>query len=445
MRTSRPLAALVAASAATVLVTGLTSTPASAAVLDSRPVRIGATWLPGELTDGLVHNEQFAGFIDYGLSIDFALGLDAVDKKPQVVQDIADAVGDDVTSYTTFGESVFAGQIGKAAVLALVAGRDPRAFGGQDLITQLEGRVSASAPITGRIEDDSTFGDAANVVGQSHAARALSLAGSTKAADATEFLLQQQCGRGYFRQYFTADKTSSDQSCDGAPVAERQPSTDATALAVLALQDIDSIEVREAVGAAVMWLIDRQAPNGSFTDNGKVTGIANANSTGLAAWAMASAAQLRPARKAATWVRNLQVPTTNPCAGKLRRQVGAVAYDAAAYRRAQRKGIQPTKSDQWRRTSAQALPALVWAPAADGRFTASAPAKVGSGDRLRIRITGAAPGERVCVTGGGVREFLGKRQALAQVAFKAPTRTGPRTFTVWLGSRARQVSVRVTG
>ena len=68
---------------------------------------------------------------------------------------------------------------------------------------------------------------------------------------ATAFLLAQQCDKGYFRQYFTADKTRTDQSCQGAPRAERGASTDATALAVLALQDVQGSKAKAAVKRAV--------------------------------------------------------------------------------------------------------------------------------------------------------------------------------------------------
>src|SRR5687768_16606689 len=91
MRTSRPLAALVAAAAATTLVAGLVS-PASAATYDAKPTAIGARWLDGQLTGGIVHNPNFGGFDDLGLTIDFALGLDGAKRKPATVQTIATAL-----------------------------------------------------------------------------------------------------------------------------------------------------------------------------------------------------------------------------------------------------------------------------------------------------------------------------------------------------------------
>jgi hypothetical protein len=450
MGTSRPLSIFVAATAATVLVAGLTSSPAGAAsAYDPKPVKSGAGWLAGQLTDGLVHNEQF-DFDDVGLSIDVALGLDAAGKKPKVVKAITKAVAKNVGFYTTFPPNVYAGATAKAAVLALATDKNPRAFGGIDLVTQLEGRVATAAPIAGRIEDaydpaDPFGGDFANVIGQTYAAQALTLAGSAKAGAATAFLLQQQCAKGYFRQYFTTDKTRADQSCQGAPSAERGASTDATALAVLALQDIKGSKAKAAVKKAVAWLADRQRTDGAFSDTGKSSGAYNSNSTGLAGWALGEAGSAKQAAKAAVWVRNLQVPGSNPCAGSLGKQSGAIAYDDMAYTAAKGTGIKKKDSDQWRRASAQALPVLQWAPRAPGEFTATAPRAVRVGETFRINLTGVAAGERVCVRQGDFTfEGYAVRRPLTHISFEVTGPVGDRTYSVWLGSERRTVVVRVT-
>ena len=103
-------------------------------------------------------------------------------------------------STPSFAPSITPAPTAKAAVLALSQDKDPHAFGGVDLVEQLEGRVAASAPITGRIEDaydptDEFGGDFANVIGQAYAAQALSLVGSAKATSATAFLLRSSATR----------------------------------------------------------------------------------------------------------------------------------------------------------------------------------------------------------------------------------------------------------
>jgi hypothetical protein len=442
---------LVAALAAAALAVGLGAPSAGAASkYDPKPVGSGAGWLTGELTGGLVHNAQF-DFDDYGLSIDVALGLHAAGKKAKVVKQITKKVAKNVDFYTTAGPATtYAGATAKALVLAAEQGKNPRSFGGADLVSRLEGRVATAAPITGRIEDsfdpaDPYGGDYANVVGQTYAAAGLSLVKSPKAASAVSFLLQQQCDQGYFRQYFTLDKTRPDQSCQGAPRKERAASTDATALAVLALHDVKGGKAKAAVKKAVAWLLETQRPEGPFSDTGKSSGAFNANSTGLAGWALGESGEVKRAARAAAWIRNLQVPATNPCAGKLASQAGAVAYDATAYPKGQKNGIKKKDSDQWRRASAQALPALRWAPKAEGDFTASGPRTAKVDAVFAIHVTGVAPGERVCVSDAGTTyEFNSGPHAIKQVAF-AVSDPGSHTFKVWAGSKSRDVVVRVTG
>ena len=62
-------------------------------------------------------------------------------------------------------------------------------------------------------------------------------------------------------------------------------------------------------------------------------------------------------------VRDLQVPpsATAPLDG----EVGAIAYDRAGYDGGEAGGIDDTERDQWRRTSAQAGPALGFLRVAD--------------------------------------------------------------------------------
>ena len=410
MRIIRPLAGLAAA-AALIVPVGLASAPAQAAsTYDPTPTKSGAAWLSDQVTDGLVHNEQY-DFDDVGLSIDVALGLDAAGKKPTVVKAITKAVAKNVAFYTAFAPSVYAGPTAKAAVLALSQDKDPHAFGGVDLVAQLEGRVATAAPITGRIEDafdpnDEFGGDFANVIGQAYAAQALSLVGSAKASSATAFLLQQQCDKGYFRQYFTADKTRTDQSCQGAPRAERGASTDATALAVLALQDVKGAqgqggreEGRRLARGHASWA------TAAFTDTGKAT-------------ACVQHQQHRPGRLGARRGRRHD-------AGRAGRRRGArpagrgrqpVHRKVGEARRCHRLRLR--RADD--RRGARASPRR---PATSGvghrrrpcrccagrlgaevDLTVTAPRhRAPSASRCKIRLTGVAAGERVCGHGARAR------------------------------------------
>ena len=110
------------------------SSPARAA--DPTPAELSAAWLTGELTDGLVHNDQYA-FDDIGLTIDVGLALNAIGSQPAAVAQLRAAVAPEIKGYTTYKKSVFAASTAKALVLAQTLGASPRSFGGVNLVKQL--------------------------------------------------------------------------------------------------------------------------------------------------------------------------------------------------------------------------------------------------------------------------------------------------------------------
>lgn len=310
-------------------------------------------WLAQQLDEGVVHNDQY-DFDDYGLSVDVGLALHELGST-KTARKVRQALAAHVDSYTTgvdFGSSdVYAGATAKAAVFARTTGADPRAFGHVDLVARLNRRIAKSAPIAGRLQDKGAE-DYANVIGQAFAVDALTAARSKKATKATRFLLAQQCEAGYFRLNFTVDKSAANQTCDsGKRATSSAPDTDATALAVIALvkDRRPSGAVEDAIDDALFWLARTQSRNGSF-GGGTSTARANANSTGLAAWALASAGSCKQASKAAAWLRSLVVSGVSG-------ENGAVAYDKAALAGA-RDGISSEERDQFVRSTAQAAPAL---------------------------------------------------------------------------------------
>ncbi len=451
--TARGLTArgLTTVAAGAALVAGALVAPAQAAAsADPQPAKDAGSWIAGQTTKGLVHNDQYS-FDDYGLTIDVGLGLDAAGQQPGTVKQITKALAKNGGAYTGFGSSVYAGATAKLLFFALGQGKDPKTYSDVNLLERLEGRVASAAPISGRVEDafdpaDPYGADYANVIGQAYAAAALSQAKSPRAASATSFLLLQQCKAGFFRLGFNADKTAADQSCDGAAKADRSPDTDATAIAVIALSELKATSAtKKAVKQAVAWLGKKQKADGSF-GGGTSTEAPNANSTGLAGWALGVSGDDARAAKAATWLRTYQVAAKNPCLVKLKTQVGAVAYDLTAYETARTKGIRTKDADQWRRASAQALPALQWAPKGVGALKASGPASVAAGSSFKVTLTGAAPGQRACVVSGGESaEYVPGRKALSKLTVTAPEATGQQVVSVWVGGTRLAVPVRVTG
>ena len=245
-----------------------------------------ASWIAGQLEDGLLPGQFGPEYPDYGLTIDAALSTVAVGGDDAVVQEIAAAIGENLESYITgedFGDvgSTYAGAAGKALTFAQAAGADPTDFGGVDLVARVEGVTDDAS---GRIADVSDYGDNANTIGQAFAVRGLAEVGSAEAAAGTDFLLAQQCSEGFFRLELGATLA---EDCDADPDATED--TDVTAFALLALlEQAGDPDVDAAVAAGVGWLEDTQADDGSF-GGGAATEAPNANSTGLAGWVLGAA------------------------------------------------------------------------------------------------------------------------------------------------------------
>jgi hypothetical protein len=223
-----------------------------------------------------------------------------------------------------------------------------------DLVQRLAARVATTPPIAGRIEDKAST-DYANTIGQVFATRGLMKAQHPLAPSVLGFLLQQQCRAGYFRLDFNTDKTAAQQGCTTKSPAD----TDVTALAVVELAPLakSNPALATALTRATRWLVKHQKANGSF-GGGPSTSAANANSTGLAAWALLSERRCAAAKDAAHWVHRLQVRghvAGTPLAG----EKGAIAYDKVAKKAAESDGITRTTRDQWRRTTTQAAPGLL--------------------------------------------------------------------------------------
>jgi hypothetical protein len=341
----RGATALIATALATSLVAA--GSPAQAAPADR-----GAHWLSKQLTDGLVHNTQF-DFDDYGLSIDTAFALKAIGGHRSDVRQVRHALSAHVGDYTGTGGEKYAGATAKLLVLVQSTGGHATDFGGVDLVKKLNGLVTKSGPAKGRIADQSQFGDFANTIGQILAVRGLTTAKTGWAGAARTFLLEQQCHRGYFRLNFSKP-SSQHQSCGKKSPAD----PDATSYAVVQLWRTSKGHpvLRGALTKAAAWLARQERKNGSFV-GGTSTDTPNTNSTGLAAWALATAGRCTAAARSAQWVARLQLGAQPP-GSKLSGQRGAIAYDRAGLRAAKRDGITPETQDQWRRATAQAAPAL---------------------------------------------------------------------------------------
>lgn len=317
----------------------------------------GAAWLEGELQEGVLFNRQYKT-PDHSTTVELAYALMAVDHDSAALEDISTALAEGVDAYTSPGEDVYAGSTAKLVSFAADTGADPHAFGGEDLVTQLEERTADDGAAAGRIADQSAYGDYANSFGQAWAVRGLTLAGSDEAEAARDFLLQQQCEEGFIRLYFAKPK-DADQTCDGAG-AEPEP-VDTTALAYVLLHDLaaDDPVLAEALDHGIEYIKAQQAEDGSFSGGSGTAVVPNSNSTGLAGWALHLAGEDDAAAEAATWVRARQL---GECEGPLADDAGAIGFDDAALTAAGERGLTKKTEYQWRLSTAQALPALLAAP-----------------------------------------------------------------------------------
>ena len=438
MRTPARRLGAVALSAALVAGPALVPTPAQAAT--NYYSYSAAGWLSSQLSGGLVHNDQF-DFDDYGLSLDLFFALDALRTRRAAAASVLNAIDDAPGSYIGSGTESFAGATGKLATAAELAGRNPRSFGGVDLVARLQERIHTAADAQhGRGVDQSEFGDFSNTIGQSFVVRGLSGARSGLADDAVAFLLKQQCTAGYFREGLT----SADFTCNGGTAAQRAPSVDATGFAVQALVAARSNGVRGVDGPirrAAAWLVRTQRSNGSFAGNG----VANTNTTGLAATALALAGRSVAAERAAAWVSRRQVTDVVASGSRrLAREVGAIAYTSKELAAARKAGIPTDLRDQWRRATAQAAIGVN----AVRRLRVVAPAGTRHrGSRATVRVSGLAPLERWTVRLGTdvVDRGRATRRGLATATFTLPRRV--RTYDVRAfgasSARAGRDTVRV--
>ncbi|CUR55939.1 exported hypothetical protein [metagenome] len=412
-----------------------TFVPSAASGAPVPPTQVAGDWIAAELTDGLAVGQYGA---DVGLSIDAGLALDATGRADTAAA-IGDAIGDKLiaTGPTDFGYVTsdeydwqepygfvqvghYANATAKAAAFTQRIGRNPAtAYAPVDLVDQLE---TLTDDATGVIADDSSFGNYANTIGQAFAAEALTVAGSAEADAASAALLDQQCPAGYFRFDLAATACAAD-------AAGQSPDT--TALVVLSLLEsgATSTDVAGAIADATAWLESIQHADGSLEGDASAPG-SNANSTGLAGWALGNAGRDAAAGKAAAWVRSLQVADAGACVSQA--PTGAIAYNAADLTAARSAGItsNATVRDKWRRTSFQAAPALLWTPVASAPLAITTPATAVEKSSVTATVRGLAAGEQACVSlGGDARRVVGTGADLA-VSFTLPAGAASYAFKV---------------
>ena len=190
----------------------------------------------------------------------------------------------------------------------LAHGGDPTAFGGIDLVGELQATEGAIEP--GRFSDlpvDCGFDRATTPTPSASRWRVIALirAGEPLSAASVEFLLAQQCADGGFRSNMDADGCISD--------------ADATAFAAQALIAAGSARPRR--GDALDNLAAVQLGDGALES---ANGVANANTTGLAAQAFAAGGRDAELADAQAFLVSLQYGCSSPAVLR-----GGIAFSVA--------------------------------------------------------------------------------------------------------------------
>src|SRR5580658_6792526 len=212
---------------------------------------------PANLIDGHYY-ESFPGTADFGLTIDGALALAATGDEDAALREIVTFTDDDgedpsgqtVNDWTGIGTSnASGGAIGKEALLAEVAGSNPRSFGGHNLIAALDASVctrpssggNTSCPAAGSfLNATSLFDQALGIMAQLRAGQV------GEAAAPVGYLESLQSANGAFPSLIPPSGG---------------PDVDSTALAVMALALAPGARAGAEVVAGLQWIASQQQHN----------------------------------------------------------------------------------------------------------------------------------------------------------------------------------------
>ena len=295
------------------------------------------------------------------MTLDIGLSMGEVGGDQALVRQLRSAMSTRIEEYVTggaFGDPAFrlAGELAKSLVFAQVSGADPATYGGYDLVTELERTVTTSGPE--RRTRRQLLPGSGGATTPTPSARPSPCEASPRRAPPwppprPTSCSQQQCSSGYFRIFFTPDPTAAGQSC-----AEGIDGTDAdtTAFVVAQLAAVSSRppKVNAAIDRAVAWLVATQRADGSFIGS-EFTPEPNANSTGLAASALAAAGRCEHAGRP---------PNGSPVCRSDRRPRGPrwlvrkVRSPTTPLRSRGHRRASPTAPPTWWRTSVQAVAGL---------------------------------------------------------------------------------------
>lgn len=243
--------------------TGPTTTPPPRPPGTTPDLRKGVAYLTGRanLVGGRYYESAGGGGrADFGLTIDGAYALAATGLDNDALRGVVDFLdtGEDVTGravhdWTGVGRgAVVGGALGKTALLAVAVGRDPRDFGGQDLVAALKDAV-CKAPSTA--PDRSCAAKGAYTYAQSVFSQSLGVIAQIRAGD--EEAAREPLG------YLRGLQRDSGAWPSLIP-ATGDADVDSTAMAAMAVDTADGGDPDRVVSRALAWIADQQLPDGGF-------------------------------------------------------------------------------------------------------------------------------------------------------------------------------------
>jgi hypothetical protein len=175
--------------------------PAAASPAPPPRARWAATWLASKVSKG-GYVTTLDGKGDPATTVVVGLALAAAGVAPKTVDAIATYLGAHIDDYARANNADRPGALGRLALLASAAGRDPNAFGGTAPANHLIDRILATrtlaGPYAGEFPDPLYSGVFNHALGLLGVATAKSLTADQQAAvtSALDFLVAQQCADG---------------------------------------------------------------------------------------------------------------------------------------------------------------------------------------------------------------------------------------------------------
>ena len=226
-----------------------------------RPTTSAPHWLGRQLTDGLVHNDQF-DFDDYGLTVDVGFALAAIGATAARCASIRNGARHArrrarPPASTSAAPTCTPARRPRRSSSPRPSARDPRRSAASTWSRGSQRWSSTAGPTDG--PDPGRLHQ--RRLRQHHRpglrrARALATAGSDARPPALKFLLEQQCRGGYFRLDFTRQDARPTRPATAATdrPARPTPTPPRSPCSTCSRSSADRPRSRAAVGKAVTWL-----------------------------------------------------------------------------------------------------------------------------------------------------------------------------------------------